>query len=164
MIAAQIEKRQGGYDKINMDYRIGTVGRVLTIRFDHEEDLLGGLKELMCRENISSGWFQILGGLARTGGVIGPKEPTVPPEPVWQEVNDVREVIGTGSVHMDGDEPRIHLHAVMGHHGDTLTACVRRNTKVYLTLEVILFELQGIAASRPWDEKSGFYRLSFSDI
>lgn len=147
-----------------MDYRTGKFGRVVTIRFDHGEDLLKGLKEIVLREKIKSCWFQIVGALGQAGVVIGPKEPVVPPEPVWQEVNDVREVIGSGSIHMDADEPKIHLHAVMGHHGETLTGCVRRNSKVYLTLEVILFELLGLNASRPWDEENGCNLLTFSRL
>ena len=75
----------------------------------------------------------------------------------WQE-----EIIIPCSVHFDGEEPIIHLHAALGHHGDTLTACVRKNTKVYLILEVMLFELDNIDASRPWYEKGGFNRLTFS--
>lgn len=145
-----------------MDYRTGSIGRVLSIRFDHGDDLLEGLKEIILKEKIRSGWFQILGGVIQAGVVTGPKEPTMPPDPVWREVDEAREVLGSGSVHMDGEEPRIHLHAAMGHHGDTLTACIRKNTKVYLILEVILFELKGIDASRPWYEEGGFNRLTFT--
>ncbi len=145
-----------------MDYRTGSIGRVLTIRFDHGEDILEGLQEIVRKEKIDSGWFQILGGVRHAGVVTGPKQPVMPPEPVWQDVDHACEVVGTGSVHFDGDEPRIHLHAAMGHHGDTLTACVRKDTRVYLILEVILFELKGIGASRPWYEKGGFNRLTFS--
>ncbi|MBU0943818.1 MAG: DNA-binding protein [Proteobacteria bacterium] len=145
-----------------MDYRTGSIGRVLSIRFDHGDDLLEGLKEILLTEKIQSGWFQILGGIRQAGVVTGPKEPIMPPDPVWRDVEEAREVLGSGSVHMDGEEPRIHLHAAMGHHGDTLTACIRKNTKVYLILEVILFELQGIDASRPWYEEGGFNRLTFS--
>ncbi len=145
-----------------MEYRTGSIGRVLIIRFDHDDDFLAELKQLILAEKIKSGWFQILGGVRQAGVVTGPKEPVMPPEPVWREVNEAREVLGTGSVHMDGEEPRIHLHAAMGHHGNTLTACIRENTKVYLILEMILFELQGIDASRPWYEKGGFNRLTFA--
>ncbi len=146
-----------------MEYRTGTIGKVLTIRFDHGDDFLQGLQEIIRKEQIKSGWFQILGGLRQAGVVTGPKEPTMPPEPVWREVDEAREVVGSGSVHWDNDEPRIHLHAAMGHHGDTLTACIRKNSKVYLVLEVVLFELAGIDASRPWYEKGGFNRLTFMD-
>lgn len=145
-----------------MEYRTGSIGRVLTIRFDHGDDLLEGLKEIVLKEKIKSSWFQILGGIGQAGVVTGPKQPVMPPDPVWRDVEEAREVLGSGSVHMEGEEPRIHLHAAMGHHGDTLTACIRKNTKVYLILEVILFELQGIEACRPWYEEGGFNRLTFT--
>ena len=77
-------------------------------------------------------------------------------------LGSVREILGAGSIFWDDNEPKIHLHAAMGHHGDTLTACVRKGTKVYLILEVVIFELEGINATRPWYEKGGFNRLTFS--
>jgi len=145
-----------------MDYRTGSIGRVLMIRLDHGDDLLENLKEIVVKETIKSAWFQILGGIRQAGVVTGPKQPIMPPEPVWRDVDEAREVVGSGSIFMDGEEPRIHLHAAMGHHGDTLTACIRKHTKVYLILEVILFELSGIDAGRPWYEQGGFNRLTFS--
>jgi hypothetical protein len=145
-----------------MEYRTGRIGRIFAARFDHDEDFLAGLRALVLKEQVRSGWFQILGGLGRAGVVTGPREPTMPPDPVWRELDETREVLGSGSVHWENGEPRIHLHAALGHHNDCLTVCVRRNTKVYLTLEVLLFELEGIDASRPWDEACGFYRLQFS--
>ena len=145
-----------------MDYRTGSIGRVLMIRLDHGDDLLENLKEIVVKETIKSAWFQMLGGIRQAGVVTGPKQPIMPPEPVWRDVDEAREVVGSGSIFMDGEEPRIHLHAAMGHHGDTLTACIRKHTKVYLILEVILFELSGIDAGRPWYEQGGFNRLAFS--
>lgn len=144
-----------------MEYKTGNLGRVILARFDQGDDLLEGLKELVRKEDLRACWFQILGGLRQAGVVTGPKEPTMPPEPVWAEVDGAREVVGTGSVYWDGDVPRIHLHAAMGHHGETMTACIRRNTRVYLILEVILFELQGFEATRPYFVEGGFNRLTF---
>ncbi len=145
-----------------MEYRTGTIGRVLTIRFDHGDDFLEGLKEIVVKEKIENSWFQILGAVRHADVVIGPEEPVVPPKPVWTRVEEAREAIGTGSIYMDGDKPVIHLHAALGHHGETITACVRKNTRVYLILEVILFELMGINACRPWWEEGGFNRLMFT--
>ena len=145
-----------------MEYRSGSIGRVITIRFDHGEDFLEGLKEIVLKEQIESGWFQILGAVRHADVVIGPEEPVMPPIPVWTNVDEAREVIGTGSIYRDGEEPLVHLHSAMGYHGETLTCCVRKNTKVYLILEVLLFELKGFDASRPWWEKGGFNRLTFS--
>ncbi|MGX9727337.1 MAG: PPC domain-containing DNA-binding protein [Candidatus Electronema sp. VV] len=146
-----------------MEYRTGSVGRVIAARFDHGEDFLAGLRDLVLQENIASGWFQIIGALGKAGVVTGPKEPVVPPEPVWREVEAVCEVIGTGSIHLDNGEPKIHLHAALGDHGETLTACVRRDSRVYLTLEMLLFELNGLGASRPWDALGGFSKLRFAE-
>ncbi len=145
-----------------MEYRTGSLGRVLTIRFDDGDDVLEGLQVIVRDEEIDNAWFQILGGVRHADVVTGPKKPVMPPDPVWCEVDGAREVVGSGSIYMDGDEPRIHLHAAMGHHGETLTACIRKNTKVYLILEVLLFELKGIDASRPWFEDGGFNQLTFA--
>ena len=145
-----------------MEYRKGTIGRVFSVRFDEGDFFLEEMIELIRKENIRTGWFHVLGGLREADVVTGPRQPTMPPEPVWREVRGAREVLGTGTVFWDGNEPRIHLHAAMGHHGDTLTACVRKGTKVYLVLEVMIIEMEGIEATRPWYEKGGFNRVTFS--
>jgi predicted DNA-binding protein with PD1-like motif len=145
-----------------MDYRKGSIGRVFIVRFDEGDLFLEGLLEIITEEKITNGWFHVLGGLREADVVIGPKEPVMPPEPVWSEVRGARETIGTGSIFWDGNEPKIHLHAALGNHGETLTACVRKGTKVYLVLEVVIFEIDGIQASRPWYEEGGFNRLTFA--
>ncbi len=144
-----------------MEYRQGTIGRVFIVRFDEGDPFLEELIALIRKENIRSGWFHVLGGLREADVVTGPREPTMPPDPVWSEIRGAREVFGTGSVFWDGSEPKIHLHAAMGHHGETLTGCVRKGTKVYLVLEVMLIELEGIDAARPWYEEGGFNRLTY---
>jgi predicted DNA-binding protein with PD1-like motif len=144
-----------------MEYRSGKIGRMFAVRFDDGDDFLASLEELIVKENIRNGWFHVIGGLRQAGVVTGPQGPVMPSEPVWQEVDEVREVLGMGSIFWGGDKPKIHLHAALGHHGDTLTGCVRRITKVYLVLEVYLMELAGFAATRPWYEKGGFNRLTF---
>ena len=71
------------------------------------------------------------------------------------------ELVGCRSVHMDGDEAKIHLHGALGEHGKTLTGCIRRDSRVYLVLEVVIFELLGINAARLWDEIVGINHLIF---
>jgi predicted DNA-binding protein with PD1-like motif len=137
------------------------MGRVFAVRFDHGDDFLESLEEIIIKENIRNGWFHVIGGLRQAGVVTGPEEPVMPPKPVWCEVEGAREVLGAGSIFWDGNTPRIHIHAALGHHGETLTACVRKNTKVYLLLEVYIIEISGFEATRPWYEKGGFNRLTF---
>lgn len=133
----------------------------MSIRFDDGENVLEGLKKIVIKENIKSCWFQILGGIRHTKAVTGPEKPVMPPTPVWCEIDGAREAVGTGSIHFEGNEPRIHLHTALGHHGETMIGCIRENTRVYLILEIMLFEIIGIFGSRPWSEKCGFNRLTF---
>lgn len=144
-----------------MEYRSGTVGRVFAVRFDEGEDFLAGLTSLVQKENIRSGWFHMLGGFREADVVTGPRQPVMPPEPVWREVREAREVLGFGSIFWDGPEPKFHIHAALGHHGDTLTGCVRKGTKIYLVLEVYITEICDMDAQRPWFAEGGFNRVTF---
>ncbi len=141
-----------------MEYNSGKIGRVFYVRFDHGEDIFDGLKKLVMKENLLGSWFQIFGGVASANVVIGPKEPIMPPDPVWQHVDNVNEILGTGSIFWNEDEPLIHLHAALGHHGESVIGCVRQNAAVYLVIEAVVFELVDMQISRPWYEKGGFNR------
>jgi len=147
-----------------MEYRTGKIGRIVVIRFDDGDDLLQELTKVVKTEDIRAGWFTLLGGLRQAAVVTGPKEPTIPPEPVWATVDGAREVVGLGSVFWDDTgEPKIHLHASLGHHGQTMTACVRKGTRTYLVLEAYLTEITDIQAIRPWFATGRFNRLTFID-
>ena len=146
-----------------MDYRTGTIGRIFSIRFDDGDDFLGELSNLARKENIEAAWFNLIGGVRSAEVVTGPKQPTMPPDPVWAKVEGAREVVGIGSLFRDEHhEPKIHLHASLGHHGDTMTACVRKGTRTYLILEAFLIEISGIDATRPWFATGQFNRLTFA--
>ena len=146
-----------------MEYKTGSTGRIFAVRFDDGDDFLEEMLGLIKKENIRFGWFHVIGGLRQADVVTGPKKPVMPPEPVWCEIEGARETLGTGSIARDEkDEPKIHLHAALGHHGDTLTACVRKGTKVYLILEVYIIEVTGVDVSRPWFAEGGFNRLTFA--
>ncbi|MDD3619863.1 MAG: DNA-binding protein [Desulfobulbaceae bacterium] len=144
-----------------MEYRAGSMGRIFYIRLDDGDDLHQCIRELVVREQVRSAWFQVFGGLKKAGVVTGPREPVMPPDPVWTTVTEAREILGIGSVFRDGEEPLIHLHAAMGRHGDTLTGCVRRDSMVYLVDEVLLMEMTGIDVTRPWSDERGFNRPEF---
>ncbi|MEW6218447.1 MAG: PPC domain-containing DNA-binding protein [Thermodesulfobacteriota bacterium] len=144
-----------------MDYRVGQIGRVVVARLDDGEDFWQEIKQLVVAERIRGGWLHILGGIRQAAVVTGPREPVVPPDPVWRHLDGSREVLGFGSIAWEGDEPRIHLHAALGLHGETLTGCVRKDTTVYLVLEVCIVEVVGIDLGRPWQEALQFSRLEF---
>jgi len=146
-----------------MEYRSGKIGRVFVIRFDDGDDFLQELTNVVNKEDIQNGWFTMLGGLRQADVVTGPEEPTMPPKPVWAKVDGAREVVGLGSVFRDeAGTPKIHLHTALGHHGQTMTACVRKGTKTYLILEAYLTEITELDATRPWFPEGEFNRLTFS--
>lgn len=144
-----------------MNYQSGQMGRVFYIRLDDGDDLHASIIDVVRRENIQCAWLQAFGGLKSAGVVIGPKEPVMPPDPVWKHIDDTRELLGIGSVFWDEEKPLIHFHAAMGHHGETLTGCVRKDSRVYLVVEVMLMEVTGIEVTRPWFPKGGFNRPTF---
>ena len=51
-----------------MEYRSGSVGRIFVVRFDEGDDFLGGMKEMIVKEDIRSGWFHVLGGIREAAG------------------------------------------------------------------------------------------------
>lgn len=145
-----------------MEYTTGTIGRIFTIRFDDGDDFLAELIKLAKKENITAAWFNIIGGLREADVVTGPNKPVMPPEPVWHDVREVKEVLGVGSIFRDdNNEPKIHLHTSLGHHGDSITVCVRKKTKTYLILEVYLTEITGTNITRPWFKDGQFNQISF---
>lgn len=132
-----------------MKYTVGSIGRVLVVKVEHGDDLLEEIKNLAIKENIISASLFMLGALKKASLVVGPRECTVPPEPVWASFTDGREIMGIGSIFSDGVEPVIHLHAAFGRGDNVLMGCVREGTETYLVVEVIILELLGDGADRP---------------
>ncbi|MGW8161377.1 MAG: PPC domain-containing DNA-binding protein [Desulfobulbales bacterium] len=144
-----------------MEYQAGSVGRVFYARLDDGDDVHQCIQEMVIKEKIRCAWFQVFGGLKSAGVVIGPKEPVMPPDPVWKNIEETREILGFGSIIWDDGNPLLHLHAAMGHHGETLTGCVRKDSSVYLVIELMVIEVTGIEVTRPWSESRGFNRPTF---
>ncbi len=142
-----------------MKYSQGSYGRVFVVKFDDNDNLLESLKKIASAERIKAATIMLLGGMRTAGIVTGPKEAVIPPEPMWLEVNDGREVIGIGTLFWKGDEPAIHLHGAMGREKETFTGCIRKDSRVYLVLEAVIAEIIGVNARRSLEEKSGVVML-----
>ncbi len=142
-----------------MKYSQGSFGRVFLAKFEDKDNLLESLKNIAIREQIKAGTIMLLGGLRSAGVVTGPKEAVVPPEPMWLDVADGREVLGFGTLFLKGDEPAVHLHGAMGREKETFTGCIRKDSSVYLVVEAVIAEIKGIQARRVLDEKAGVVML-----
>jgi predicted DNA-binding protein with PD1-like motif len=144
-----------------MQYRSGNIGRVFILKYEDGDSLLDGVIKVAKDEKVQCGFFLLLGGMRAASLVCGPKEPVLPPEPMWQSFTDGREVAGIGSVFLKDGEPAIHLHGAVGKGETTLTGCIRRDDKVFLVVEAMLVEVTGINAVKKVNEKTGIAMLEF---
>jgi predicted DNA-binding protein with PD1-like motif len=144
-----------------MQYRTGNIGRAIVIKFEDGDSLLDGIIEVAKKEGTKSGFFYLLGGIRSADMVCGPKEPVLPPEPMWEGFTDGRELLGVGSVFLKDGEPAIHLHGAVGKAGTTLTGCIRKDDKVFLVVEAMLLEITGIDAAKVVNENTGIAMLEF---
>lgn len=145
-----------------MKYTQGKVGRAFVARVENGDDLLDQLKLLAEKENIEAAVLYIIGALKDASLVVGPRECTLPPDPVWRQFDDGREIIGLGNMFREqgGQEPVFHLHGALGRGDETLVGCIRGQSKVYLVAEVIILELTGTGAMKAVDPVTGLKMLS----
>jgi predicted DNA-binding protein with PD1-like motif len=97
----------------------------------------------------------LLGGMRSAGIVTGPKEAVIPPEPMWLEFQDGREIVGIGSLFWKDAEPVIHLHGAVGRGEETRVGCLRKDGSVYLIVEAVIAEITGIDARKVVNGRTG---------
>ena len=139
------------------------MGRVFLLKFEDKDNLLDEIKKMAVREKVKVGTIMLLGGVRSAGIVTGPKEAVIPPDPMWSDFSDAREILGFGTLFWNDDEPMIHLHAAVGRGNETLTGCIRKNSSVYLVVEAVISELLGINARKAMNEKAGLAMLEISE-
>lgn len=142
-----------------MKYKQGSFGRVFLLKFEDKDDILEEMKKVAAREKIKVGTIMLLGGMRSAGVVSGPKETVIPPEPLWVNFSDGREVLGIGTLFWKGDEPVIHLHGAIGREKETYTGCIRKDSTVFLVIEAVITEILGIDAHKALNEKTGLVML-----
>ncbi|MDV0446257.1 hypothetical protein MsAg5_00860 [Methanosarcinaceae archaeon Ag5] len=144
-----------------MDYRVGQVGRVFTIRIDHGEDILESIKTVAVREKIKIANFVLLGAVETGNLVVGPKENVRPPNKLWISYDDAHEIVGVGNLFWEKGAPVLHIHAGLGKGSDARVGCVRLENKAFMVTEVFMYELTGFEAERVWSEEEGFSPVQF---
>jgi hypothetical protein len=139
-----------------MQYAEGRVGRVFVVRFDEGEDLLAALRRFLAEQQVKSGYLMVLGALREGRLVTGPEEAVIPPVPHWENIADGWEVLGIATFYPDDrGEPALHLHASAGRGRDSLTGCLREVARVYLVVEAVVVEVEGISFRRRYDPSTG---------
>ena len=142
-----------------MKYTKGSIGRVFLIKFSDDDVLLDEIDKLARKEKIKTATMVFIGALKKGDIVTGPKKPVIPPEPNWVGFKNAWEVMGIGTIYTNPKGPQIHIHASMGQKLKTLTGCVRKKSKVFLVIEAVVFELNGVRATKDIDPATGLNLL-----
>ena len=142
-----------------MEYTQGRLGRVFLLKFNDGDILIDELQKLAVKESLKVATFIFLGALKKGYLVTGPKKPVIPPEPNWVTFKAGWEVMGQGTIFTNKSGPQVHIHATMGKKKRMLTGCVRKDSKVFLVIEAIIFELKGMRATKDIDPRTGLNLL-----
>jgi predicted DNA-binding protein with PD1-like motif len=143
----------------SMKYRVGQMGRVIVARFEDREDILENIAAIAKEEEIRSAVFNLIGGIKSGRIVVGPDGETLPPKPVWRDIEESTEVIGIGTIFWQENEPKVHFHGSFGKKDTVKVGCLRGASETFLVLEVIIFEIGGIDAKRELDQETGLVLL-----
>jgi len=142
-----------------MKYQVGRPGRVVIVRFEDHDDVIGNLVELAKREKIRAAVLYLVGGMREGSIVVGPEKDEFPPTPVWKKLGESHEVLGVGTVFWQGDTPKVHFHGAFGKKDMVKVGCLRENSETFLVLEAVIIEMEGVTARRELDPESGMVLL-----
>ncbi|SHG60548.1 Predicted DNA-binding protein with PD1-like DNA-binding motif [Thermosyntropha lipolytica DSM 11003] len=146
-----------------MKYQEGQIGRVFVVNFEHGDDIIKELKALAENKNISSALVVILGALQSGHMVVGPQECTIPPLGLPFTFTDGREVLGIGTLFKGEDKkPSLHMHVAVGREDKVRVGCLRKDAEVYLTIEAVILELNGLRSMRAFNEEMQINLLTFN--
>ena len=137
---------------------VGNVKRVLMGRLNKGVDLYQGLMNVLKTNNISSGVLWVLGALDRVRLGYYDLDKKVYKEVVHEGLMELTASVGNVSMKEDG-EMVIHLHIVaQDEEGKTLSGHVFEGTRVGVTVEYIIFEVDA-QLYRVRDDETGLYLL-----
>ena len=142
-----------------MEYTKGEIGRLFLIKFSDKDIFLKEIEKFAKKEKIKAAAMIFLGALRAGDLVTGPKRTVIPPEPNWVKFKDGWEVFGIGTIFTNKKGPQIHIHGSLGKKKKVFTGCVRKDSRVFLVIEAVVFELKGVKASKDIDPATGLNLL-----
>ncbi len=142
-----------------MEYRQGKLGRVFVAKLNDGESIYEAVEEIAVSESVSSAVVMAVGGIRSGKVVTGPENPNGKVIPHYEEFDDARELVGFGTLFPQDGKPLLHFHAGIGREDTALVGCPRAGMTVYLTLEVVMIEIEGIDGERSYDPEYGVHLL-----
>lgn len=146
-----------------MHYSQAKQGRIFVIRLEDGEILHETIEGFAREQGVQAAFLMVLGGAdGQSRLVVGPEDGrAVPVVPMIHELENVHEIVGTGTLFPDEEgNPVLHMHAAGGRLDSTITGCVRAGVKIWLVAEVVLIELLDTTAVRRLEPGSGFKLLN----
>jgi len=145
-----------------MQYSEGTIGRVFTLRLDSGERVPDVIEQFAKDHDIKRAHCTLLGGIDKGNIVVGPKDGDAPViDPIIYGISGAHEVAAVGTIFPDEEgTPILHMHAALGHDGETRMGCIRPGLNVWLVGEVVIMEILGNEMLRKIEKKSGLKLLS----
>ena len=144
-----------------MEYNVGHIGRVIAARLFEGEDLYESIESLARKENIAAAAVLITGGIRKANIVVGPKKEQPKIEPDFQPFTGPGEALGVGTIYPGPDGPSLHIHTGIGKKDSVVIGCPRGGAEIFLILEVMILELEGIGGQRVLDKDKGLHLLRF---
>lgn len=144
-----------------MQYSVGQVGRTVVARLENNDPIYESVLTICQKENIINAAVWIIGGVQKAGVVVGLESSTdLYSDPVVENFDDAREILGIGTVFPDeNNELILHLHAGIGSKNNSIIGCPRIKANCWLINEIVIMELTGIKAKRIKDVNSEFKLL-----
>ncbi len=127
-----------------MEYAQAKLRRVFVVRFDNHDNVKAAIVKLAKKEKIATGVVQFIGALRKGVLVSGPRADAIPPVPITYPIAGVHEVVGIGTIFPGEDGPSVHLHGAFGRNKKALVGCLRDDSSVFLLMEAIVIELDGV--------------------
>lgn len=139
-----------------------TLGRVFVLQLEDGDILHAAIERFARRNRIRAAALIVVGCAARGSRlVVGPARSSARKiVPLGLTLPEAHEICGTGTLFPDENgRPLLHMHIACGRRASARTGCVRRGVRVWLTAEVILFELVRSRARRRTHPGTGFKLL-----
>ena len=150
-----------------MQYEEVKLKRVFVLRLEQGEVVHKTIEAFAKEKGIKSGVLLMLGGIDHGSRlVVGPEDGSKRPVvPMYQAIDNVREVCGVGTIFLDDeDNPLLHMHISTGREDSTITGCIRSGVITWQILEIVLFELECREARRRLDPELGFKLLQITGL
>jgi len=137
-----------------MDGAQGRPGRVFMLRIDDGEKLVENLGSYIRENDISTGSVSLVGAV-KWARIVTPDIEKKPMPDRESMLEKYMEVVGHGDI-VGG---KVHIHAAFGEKGGNGYCGHLVEAEVFVFVEAVIQEIEGIEARREHDPKTGFKKL-----